>query len=411
MTATAAGRSPRSVASVVAFTAFISALLAVGIDTALPAFDEIRSAFGLAGGSGPVSLVVTFYFLGMAVGQLPSGPLSDRFGRRPVLVGSLALYAFGALGSSLAPGFGLLLGFRFLWGLGAAGPAVIAQAIARDLYDGDQMARVLAMQMAVFLVGPTIAPLAGELLLRIGPWQLVFLAALALSGVGIAWSVRFGETLPAERRRPIDGPAIGRGIRATLTHRHSTGCVTAMVFSYGAFFVFLGSSQPIVDEVYGRPGWFALTFAGISAVQGLGVWLSSRVLGRVGAATVGTTAVLANLAAYLVMGAAALAADGVPSFWMWVATTTVASTASTITTITLVSLALQPMERIAGTATAVRGLLTLGLGSMLAAAVDRQIDTTITPMAIGGAIYCAAALAVLTWARRGSLAVIDPDHP
>ena len=113
MTATAAGRSPRSVASVVAFTAFISALLAVGIDTALPAFDEIRSAFGLAGGSGPVSLVVTFYFLGMAVGQLPSGPLSDRFGRRPVLVGSLALYAFGALGSSLAPGFGLLLGFRF----------------------------------------------------------------------------------------------------------------------------------------------------------------------------------------------------------------------------------------------------------------------------------------------------------
>jgi len=407
---TSAEQPKRSLASVVAFTAFISALLAVGIDTALPAFDEIRSAFDLGRGSGQVSLVVTCYFLGMAIGQLPSGPLSDRFGRRPVLIGSLVLYAIGALGSSLAPGFGLLLVFRFLWGIGAAGPAVIAQAIARDLYEGDQMARVLALQMAVFLVGPTIAPLAGELLLRAGPWQLVFLVALALSGVGIAWSARFGETLPSHRRRPIDGPTIGRGIRATLTHRYSTGCVAAMVFSFGAFFVFLGSSQPIVDEVYGRPEWFAFTFAGISAVQGVGVWLSSRVLGRYSAATVGTTAVAVNLVAYLVMGTAALATSGVPSFWVWVVTITVASTASTITTITLVSLSLQPMERIAGTATAVRGLLTLGFGSVLAAVVDRQIDMTITPMAIGGAIYCTLAFVVLTWARSGSLAVIDPDH-
>ena len=410
MNSTSAEQPKRSLASVVAFTAFISALLAVGIDTALPAFDEIRSAFDLGRGSGQVSLVVTCYFLGMAIGQLPSGPLSDRFGRRPVLIGSLVLYAIGALGSSLAPGFGLLLVFRFLWGIGAAGPAVIANAIARDLYAGDQMARVLALQMAVFLVGPTIAPLAGELLLRAGPWQLVFLVALALSGVGIAWSARFGETLPSHRRRPIEGPTIGRGIRATLTHRYSTGCVAAMVFSFGAFFVFLGSSQPIVDEVYGRPEWFAFTFAGISAVQGVGVWLSSRVLGRYSAATVGTTAVAVNLVAYLVMGTAALATSGVPSFWVWVVTITVASTASTITTITLVSLSLQPMERIAGTATAVRGLLTLGFGSVLAAVVDRQIDMTITPMAIGGAIYCTLAFVVLTWARSGSLAVIDPDR-
>ena len=205
------------------------------------------------------------------------------------------------------------------------------------------------------------------------------------------------------------GAAIGRGIRATLTHRYSTGCVAAMVFSYGAFFVFLGSSQPIVDEVYDRPGWFAATFAAVSAVQGVGVWLSSRVLGRFGTATVGTVAVTVNLAAYLTMGAAAIGADGVPSFWLWAVTITVASTASTITSITLISLALQPMERIAGTAAAVRGLLTLGLGSLLAAVIDRQIDTTITPMAVGGALYCGLALVLLAWARGGSLAVVDPD--
>ena len=139
VTATASTRV-RSEAGVVAYLGFTSALLAIGIDTALPAFDEIREEFSLADGSGEVSLVVTAYFLGMAAGQLPMGPLSDRFGRRPVLLASFALYLIGALGATLAPSFGILLGARFLWGLGAAGPAVIGNAIARDLYSGDQMA-------------------------------------------------------------------------------------------------------------------------------------------------------------------------------------------------------------------------------------------------------------------------------
>ncbi|MEM8705779.1 MAG: MFS transporter [Actinomycetota bacterium] len=399
----------RSVSSVVAYTAFIGALLAIGIDTALPAFDEIRDTFGLGGGSGEVSLVVTVYFLGMAAGQLPMGPLSDRFGRKPILLGSLGLYAVGALGATLAPSFGVLLAFRFVWGLGAAGPAVISNAIARDLYDGDRMARVLALQIAVFLVGPTLAPLIGELLLAAGPWELVFVLGLALCVVGIAWTLRFGETLPEERRRPIDPQAIGRGIRTTMTHRFSTGCVMAMVFSYGAFFVFLGSSQPIVDEVYGRPEWFAATFAGVSAIQGLGVWQVSRVLEQIGTLRAATIAIIVNLLAYVAMAIAAFGADGVPAFGIWVVTLAIASTAGTITSTTLISLALEPMERIAGTAAAVRGLLTLGVGSLLAASIDRQIDTTVTPMAVGGAIYCAAALVILQWARGGSLEVVDPD--
>ena len=111
MTATASAKV-RSEAGVVAYLGFTSALLAIGIDTALPAFDEIREEFSLADGSGEVSLVVTAYFLGMAAGQLPMGPLSDRLGRRPVLLASFALYLIGALGAALAPSFGVLLGKR-----------------------------------------------------------------------------------------------------------------------------------------------------------------------------------------------------------------------------------------------------------------------------------------------------------
>ena len=151
------------------------------------------------------------------------------------------------------------------------------------------------------------------------------------------------------------------------------------------------------------------TFAGISAVQGFGVWQVSRVLERIGTLRTATVALVANLAAYVVMAIAAVGADGVPAFGSWGVTLAIASTAGTSTSTTLISLALEPMERIAGTAAAVRGVLTLGVGSLLAAVIDRQIETTITPMAVGGAIYCAAGLVILQWARGGSLEVVDPD--
>ena len=135
--------------------------------------------------------------------------------------------------------------------------------------------------MAVFLIGPTIAPLLGEMLLLTGVGGRVprrFRAAL----IGAAWTFRFGETLPDDRRRPIDPPAVGRAIRTTMTNR-LCGYILAMVFSYGAFFVFLGSSQPIVDEVYGRPAGSA-TFACTSAVNGFCVRHASRHVHRIGAA-------------------------------------------------------------------------------------------------------------------------------
>lgn len=399
----------RSEAVVVAYLGFVGALLAFGIDTALPAFDEIRTEFELASGSGEVSLVVTAYFLGMAAGQLPVGPLSDRFGRRPVLLGSLVLYVLGAVGATIAGDFSAVLVSRFVWGIGASGPAVISYAIARDLYDGDQMARVLSLVMAVFLIGPTIAPLIGEGLIAVLPWQSVFGGAAVLAVVGALWTLRFGETLPPDRQRPIEPRSIGRAIRTTLTHRSSTGYLVAMVFSYGAFFIFLGSSQPIVDEVYGRPEWFAVTFGVVSAVQGVGVWVVSRRVERFGAARVARVAYVINVVAYALLTVAALTTDGVPRFGVWVALIAVASTAGTIVSTTAVSLNLQPMERIAGTAAAVRGVATLGVGSVLASIIDRQIADSVTPMAVGGLLYCAAGLVVLRWAEGGSLDVVDPD--
>ena len=184
------------------------------------------------------------------------------------------------------------------------------------------------------------------------------------------------------------------------------GYILAMVFSYGAFFVFLGSSQPIVDEVYGRPGWFAATFACTSAVNGFCVWQASRHV-RIGAAR------LALLAYGTNAGGFADARRCAHERWR--------------TTLRRVGGArhrhidirharfhhgdlARPAtdERIAGTAAALRGAFTLGCGSLLASLVDRQIVDTITPMAVAARSTAGGPIALL-WARGGSLEVVDPD--
>ena len=152
-----------------------------------------------------------------------------------------------------------------------------------------------------------------------------------------------------------------------------------------------------------------MTFGVISAVNGVGVFAGSRFIKRFGAIAVARFNYATLPIAYGLLGLAAVAADGVPSFWVWAFLVTITSTTSTIVTTTCTSLALQPMERLAGTASAVRGLATLGIGSVLAAVVDRQIVDTVTPMAVGGFIYSLIGFGLLLWARGGSLEPVDPD--
>ena len=130
-------RDGRTHRSVVSYLAFLGVVMAVGVDIALPAFDDIGDAFDLGPGGGNVSLVGTTYFLGMATGQLVFGPASDRFGRSACLKVGIVLAAIGAFGSAFAPTFGLLLVSRAVWGLGAASPAVLRTAIARDTSSAD----------------------------------------------------------------------------------------------------------------------------------------------------------------------------------------------------------------------------------------------------------------------------------
>ena len=167
----------KSVATGREFILLVTALMAttaLGIDLMLPAFPDIREQFGMAADSAQVSWIVTAYFLGMAAGPWLYGPASDRFGRRIPLYAGLTLYALSAVTAALAPTWQLIVIARFMWGLGAAGPRSLSVAMIRDRYEGNAMARLMSMIMAVFLMVPIIAPGVGAGLIAVLPWRAVF---------------------------------------------------------------------------------------------------------------------------------------------------------------------------------------------------------------------------------------------
>jgi len=369
-------------------------MMATGIDISLPAFDEIDADLD---SGGRESLIVTLYFLGAAFGQLVIGPLSDMIGRRPVVLGGLALYIVGAAASALAPGYGFLLAARFVWGLGAAAPTGSRTAISRDLYSGDAMARVTTIMMAVFLIGPVFTPLIGQGLLSFGDWPIVFWFCTGLGVVAALATVWFGETLPKERRRPADFSKLVEALGVIVRTRSTLGYLLANVFWSGAFFIFLGSAQPVFDRVYGREDAFAFYFAAI------GVWTiplllaNNQIIKRLGARRTS----LSTAGVAVAVGIVGLVVVGVvdtPGFWFWYLWVAAGSSFITLTTPTMYALALEPMGDLAGTVSSLLYFSGFAFGSGLAALVDARIDTAIAPFIVGFSIYCFIGFAFQRWA-------------
>lgn len=378
----------------------ISATTALGIDMALPAFGDIRLGLGLAADSPRVALTVTLYFFGMAGAQMFYGPFTDRFGRKPVLYAGLALYTLGALGSALAPSFGVLIASRLVWGIGAAGPRALSLAIGRDLYEGDRLGRVLSAVMAVFMLVPAIAPLLGQAVLALGTWRWVMGAPMVLTVVLALWIIRLPESLPPERRRPLTLARTREAIVAVFANRLTIGSALAVMFDMGAFFSFLGSSQLLFDDVYGRGDVFAYYFAGMSVFMGLVVFTGSRLVTHVGADRMIVTLLPITVCLSAALAVWSWQAGGQPWFFGWFAVIVAVNALRTFINPLIQAQAMGPMGELAGTASAVIGTISMGGGAVLAMLIDRMIAGSVTPLVMAYAGYGAIGLGFALWARR-----------
>jgi DHA1 family bicyclomycin/chloramphenicol resistance-like MFS transporter len=189
-----------------------TAVTAIAIDAMLPALGQVRDHFDLNDNPAATAAIVSIFLGAMGIGQLIYGPLSDRFGRKPVLTFGLVLYIVSGIAATFAPSFGFLLATRFVWGLGSAAPRIVSRAILRDRYSGDALARALAIVVAIFLIAPTLAPLIGQAVLNLGSWRFTFAVGPVCALGVLLWSSRLEETLDPEDRRSIAPRQIARAI-------------------------------------------------------------------------------------------------------------------------------------------------------------------------------------------------------
>ena len=245
----------------VVLMASLMALVALSIDSMLPALGEIARDLD-AGDPNRRQLVIGVYLFAAALGALLPGALADRFGRRPVLFGALALYTLFALASALVTDFNTLLLVRGLQAFLSAGLSVLPNAIIRDSYEGDRMARMMSTTALVFMAVPMLAPSYGQAILLFAGWRWIFGCTAVLAvGVGVwAW-LRLPETLDPANKQAIRLGAIFSNMRIALSDRSSIGYVIGGGVLWAGMFGFLNSSQQLVAEHFGAAERFPLLFA------------------------------------------------------------------------------------------------------------------------------------------------------
>ena len=382
----------------------ITATIAISIDTVLPAFDEIEAEFGLTSDSPPVSLTISVFFGALGIGMLLWGPFADRYGRKPVMYTSLGAVVVGSILSSFAPNFEVFLIGRILWGIAAAGPRTVVMAMTRDCYEGDNMARIMSLMLAVFLVVPILAPALGELLLLAGSWRLTTLSAAVLALINAAWFTRVEETLDPADQLPLEFGRVASAAKAVVTTKQTVLFTVAATMTYGSFFPWLGSSPALIGDIYGRDGQFALIFAINAAMMALAILATERLVRRYSTypvILVQTALLLITSAIYVVVS---LAADGVPAFLLWFVLVSVLTALNSSSSPLQQSLAMQPMGAIAGTAASVTGAAVFLGGAVLGSLIDIAIDDTVTPFGVGFLVYGSIMAVAILAARRGAKA-------
>lgn len=380
----------------------IMALMALGIDLMLPAFDDIREAFDLGENSPETGKVITVFFLGLAFAQVIWGPVADRFGRKPVLYVSIGIYLVGAIGSALAPSFTLLLVSRFVWGIGAAGSRVVSTAIIRDRFEGLAMAKAMSQIMAVFMLVPVLAPSIGTGIIAFFPWRGVFWFCAVWAVLIGVWSLRLRESLAVEDQRPLSVGDSWRGYSEVARTKVTSGYTIATIFLQGVFTTYLASSELIISEVFDREAQFPIIFGCIAVLFAVGALVNGRVVGIFGVHGTVSKVYFVTVALTIVSLIVSVMSDGRPNFWIYIPLLGLTLGSFMFLMPNLNTAALDPVGHLAGTASAFGGAVRIGGGAVLGTIVSSQVSDSTTPFAIGVAVLCTLSWITVLVVRRRS---------
>ncbi|ONH51669.1 Bcr/CflA family drug resistance efflux transporter [Frankia sp. CcI49] len=391
-TATAAAAGGRATRTRV--LAILGALVALGplsTDAYVPALPDLAPDLGTSASSAQLS--ITTCLVGLAVGQILAGPLSDAYGRRRPLLLGLTLYTVAGLLCAVAPSIWLLVALRGIQGVGGAFGIVIAYAAVRDQFSGVAAARYFAMLLLVTGLAPVLSPLAGGQLLRVTSWEGIFVALAALSGLLLlAAGVGLPETLAPQNRHSGGLRQMGPVFRRLLADRVFVGYCLANSLAFAAMFAYISGSPFVLQDIHGlNPQEYSLVFAVNALGLVIAAQVSGRVVHRVGGRFLLRLGLLGSMVGGLGVGAAVLAEAGVAA--LLVALFVVVASVGLVMP-NAAALALEDHGAVAGTASAVLGCAQFLVGGCIAPLVGVAGNDSAVPMAIVIAALGTTALAV-----------------
>jgi len=372
-------------------------MIAFGTDTMLPAFPNIAKDLDLSN-VNKAQLIISSFILGTGLGQLISGPISDTFGRKPIITIGLGIFIIACVIAYYAKSLELMLIARFIQGLGVSAPRTVTMALIRDLYSGRKMAQVMSLAMAIFVLVPAIAPSLGQVLFINFGWRSIYIAFIFFALLGLIWlNLRQPETLPVAERKKLKTSEYFDAFKLVITNASVVKYTLTLALGFGALFGYLNSAQQIFVDTFSAGMKFPLYFAIISILAAPASFINAALVMKYGMrflATIGFALQIIFAVSILVILNTSLLSNQLflTIFVIW---STIAFFLKGLYFGNLNALAMEPMGEIAGMASAIIGASATMIGILIAVFIGLAFNGTATPVLLGYIICSVAALLLM----------------
>jgi DHA1 family bicyclomycin/chloramphenicol resistance-like MFS transporter len=383
----------------IALMAALMSIVALSIDTLLPALAAIGASVG-SHDATENQMLVTMIFLGLGVGQLFFGPLSDSVGRKPVVYLGILIFAIGSLICLASGSLELMVIGRIVQGIGLSSSRTITISIIRDLYKGDIMAKVMSFVTAFFILVPIVAPAFGKLILEFADWRAIFYVQLVLTAiVGLWFWRRQPETLHPEYKIPFTSHLFFDGFKELLRYRETVVFTLVSGLVTGSFLVYLSASQHIFEDQYGLKEVFPYIFAGLAVSIGLSTLLNGTLVMRFGMRNLSYAALIGFCTVALLYVLLFFGKESNPSVWVLVVFLSLQFFCLGFMWGNFRSIAMEPIGHIAGIGAAINGFFSTVVAIPIATLIGSFVEDTVLPLFLGLAVCGLVSLALFSWAR------------
>ncbi|ULC60793.1 multidrug effflux MFS transporter [Flaviramulus sp. BrNp1-15] len=383
----------------VALMASLMSIVALSIDALLPGLAEIGDSLGVTNPNDN-QLLITMIFLGLGFGQLLFGPLSDSFGRKPMVYIGFIVFIFASIICVTTKCFEMMIIGRILQGIGLSSPRSLALSIIRDSYSGDYMAKIISIVVMFFILVPVVAPTLGQFIIQLFNWEAVFYFNLIFGVIVMIWFwIRQPETLIKEKRIKFSSHLFIDGVREFFKYKEAVAFTLVSGFITGSFMVYLSTSQQIFQEQYNLADMFPYIFASLAISVGLATFLNSRFVVKYGMMRIAYSAAI-GYAIISILYVILFSSGKNPSIYVLLGFFALQFFAVGFLFGNLRALAMQPLGHIAGIGAAINGFLSTVMAVPIANYIGGFVKTSVLPLFIGFSIFGILSLLVFIVLKR-----------